>query len=77
MQVQKDTVSSSAEKDITIMRLQSDVKQAQEKLEELQREVFTMSTLRNHTIVTLFQQSTAVAIPMKRPYTWTCTFHRF
>ena len=44
MQVQKDTVSSSAEKDITIMRLQSDVKQAQEKLEELQREVFTMSS---------------------------------
>ena len=38
MQVQKDTVSSSAEKDITIMRLQSDVKQAQEKLEELQRD---------------------------------------
>ena len=39
LQIQKDTLSSSADKDISIMRLQSDFKQAIDKLEELKREV--------------------------------------
>ena len=37
--MQKETASSAADKDIAIMRLQSDLKHAQEKLEELKREV--------------------------------------
>ena len=39
MSIQKESASSSADKDITIMRLQSEIKQSQERIDELQREV--------------------------------------
>ena len=39
LQIQKDTLSTSADKDMTIARLQSEIKKSHDKLEEQQREV--------------------------------------
>ena len=39
MSIQKDSANAAADKDINIMRLQSEVKQSQERLDEMQREV--------------------------------------